>query len=63
MRSGEHVRQELPTPREALREVVLDTPVEPAPDGDRRERVHGPQTPAERAAARRRLDRLAEETG
>jgi len=41
----------------------VDERPEPAPDGDRTLWVHGPQTPAERAAARRRLDRLAEETG
>ncbi|CAA9215587.1 MAG: hypothetical protein AVDCRST_MAG41-169 [uncultured Corynebacteriales bacterium] len=58
MRSGEDGRQELPAPREAPAE---ERP-EPRPDGERQLWVHGPQTPAERAAARRRLDRLAEET-
>jgi hypothetical protein len=37
--------------------------VEALPDGDRHLWVHEPQTPADRAAARRRLDRLAEEAG
>jgi hypothetical protein len=58
MRSGDDVRQDLPAPREAAR----DDRAEPVPDGERHPWVHGPQTPAERAAARRRLDRLADET-
>lgn len=35
---------------------------EPRGDGRDGDLVHGPQTPAERAAARRRLDRLADRT-
>lgn len=57
MRSDEDVRPELPGPREPVDEA-------PAPQPDDRPGAwrHGPQTAAERVAARRRLDRLAEET-
>ncbi len=56
MRSDEGVRQELPGSREPVEE-----PPEPQPDGQPGGWKHGPQTAAERVAARRRLDRLAEE--
>lgn len=56
MRSHEDARPELPGPREQ----VEDLP-EPQPDDRPGSWRHGPQTAAERVAARRRLDRLAEE--
>ena len=56
MRSDEDLRHELPGPREAVEERA-----EPRPDSRPGTWTHGPQTPAERVAARRRLDRLADE--
>lgn len=54
MRSDEDVRHELPGAREPVEEAP------PRPDGEAQVLNHGPQTAAERVAARRRLDRLAE---
>jgi len=56
MRSRDDRGQERPAPWPA----AGDQRPEPPPDAERPALVHGPQTPAERAAARRRLDRLAD---
>lgn len=56
MRSDEDVRRGLPGPREPVEEGRV-----PHPDVRPGAWEHGPQTAAERVAARRRLDRLADE--
>ena len=52
----ERPEPERPEPRDAMGDRVP-----PATDGEPTVWSHGPQTPAERAAARRRLDRLADD--
>jgi hypothetical protein len=56
MRSDEDVRHELRGAREPAGDGRT-----PRPDGEPHAWEHGPQTAAERVAARRWLDRLAEE--
>lgn len=59
MRSEEELRQELPGPRDG--ETPPEVGVPAWEDADSGEWQHGLQTAAERAAARRRLDRLADD--